>query len=145
MKVIGTKTGGYAIFGSATSGGADMQLAVFGAYQMGGITDRVAYEANNTCDNLCDSYINVTIGDRKSPVRFVDSKPSWWADSNTWRQSRQLVWNEMENGALVLKTPIGSGDSHASIYSGYGNDYEVPSDTLTIGGKSYTVNIMELG
>ena len=146
MRVVGTKTGGYAIFGNDTGGGADYNCTVYSTINDNGtIINRVAYSAAKDCEALTMSFTSgTTLGGKNSPIRFVASKPSWWADTSTWRHAKQLVWNEMENGALILKEPISSGDSHTKIYDKYHN-YQVPSDSVSIGGATYTVNVMDLG
>lgn len=146
MKVVGTKTGGYAIFGSDASGGADHSYTVYSAKNhMGTITDRISYDAANDCRELTGNFrTSSLVGGKNSPIRFVASRPSWWADTETWGYAKQLVWNEMENGALVLKEPISSGNDRKTIYGNY-HTYQVPSDSVSIGGTTYTVNVMDLG
>lgn len=85
------------------------------------------------------------VGGKNSPVRFVASKPSWWAYEGAWWNAKELVWNEMENGALVLKVPISSGSTSKKIYDKYYHSYQVPSDSVSIGGATYTVKVMDLG
>lgn len=147
MRVVGTKTGGYAIFGSDTSGGADYECTVYSTVEdIGTITDRVSYSAAKDCKALTTNFgYGTLLGGKNTPVRFVASKPSWWSDTSTWRYAKQLVWNEMENGALVLKVPISSGNRYKTIHNKYYNNYQVPSDSVSIGGATYTVNVMDLG
>lgn len=147
MKVVGRKTGGYLVFTIASGGNNDAMVYVFGRYMVGsagGTNNGLKFSVwgARDADELFGSSSSGVSG-KNTVARFYDSRPSWIPASSVFDDAAmQLEWDEMENGDLVSTTNLtnDAGNVLKSSYKG-----EEPEDTISIGGKQYTLRFINLG
>lgn len=147
MKVVATKTGGYVVFTTATSGVVDAIVRVYGRYEVGsssGTNNGLKFSVWGTDDaNDLFDLDGSAVSGKNTKTRFYASRPSWIPSTSVFNSAAvPISWNEMENGDLVSKTLL-TNDGGITLKSR--NVGLKPEDSVVIDGKTYTLRFIELG